>query len=48
MRKRKLKYAGHVMRRSSGDAHLYILEGRVNGSRIKGDPRRSWKGENLE
>jgi hypothetical protein len=42
MRKRKLEFAGQVMRGSSGDAHLYISEGKVKGSRIKGRPRRSW------
>ena len=29
MKKRKLKYAGHVMRGSSGETHLYILEGKM-------------------
>ena len=48
MRKRKLEFAGHVMRGSSGDAHLYILEGKVKGSRIQGRPRRSWMGEIVE
>ena len=33
MRKRKLEYAGHVLRGSSGESHLYLLEGR---------PRRTW------
>src|SRR6188508_3042499 len=28
MKKRKLEYAGHVMRGSSGETHLYILEGK--------------------
>ena len=28
IKKRKLEYAGHVMRGSSGETHLYILEGK--------------------
>jgi len=42
MKKRKLEYGGHVMRGSSGEAHLYILEGKVLGKRPKGRPRLTW------
>ena len=42
MKKRKLEYGGHVMRGSSGEAHLYILEGKVFGKRPKGRPRLTW------
>ena len=31
MRKRKLEYAGHVLRGSSGESHLYLLEGKISG-----------------
>ena len=33
MKKRKMEYAGHVLRGSSGQAHLEILEGRVEGGK---------------
>ena len=36
MIKRKLKYAGHVMRGSSGLSHLQILEGRLEGNKKLG------------
>ena len=42
MKKRKLTYAGHVLRGSSGETHLLILEGRVEGRRGRGRPRTSW------
>ena len=32
MKKRKLEYAGHVMRGSSGETHLYILKGKMYGN----------------
>jgi len=35
-------YGGHVMRSSSGEAHLYILEGQVCGKRPRGRPRLTW------
>jgi len=40
--KRKMKYAGHVMRGSSGGLMLNILEGRIEGRRRVGRPRRGW------
>ena len=40
MKKRKLEYAGHVMRGSSGETH--ILEGKMYGKRPRGRPRRIW------
>lgn len=42
MKKRKLEYAGHVMRGSSGETHLYILEGKMYGKKPRGRPRRIW------
>src|SRR6266516_1662439 len=42
MIKRKLKYAGHVLRGSSGSSHLQILEGRLEGIRKVKGPRRKW------
>ena len=30
MRKRKLEYGGHVLRGSSGESHLYLLEGKIS------------------
>ena len=40
--KRKLRYAGHVLRGSSGLFHLQILEDYVEGKRKVGRPRRTW------
>ena len=40
--KRKMRYAGHVMRGSSGVLALNILEGFINGKKEKGRPRRNW------
>jgi len=42
MIKRKLKYAGHVLRGSSGSSHLQILEGRVEGIRKVERSGRTW------
>lgn len=42
MMKRKMRYAGHVLRGSSGLSHLQILEGWVEGIRKVGGPRRTW------
>ena len=42
MWKRKLTFAGHVLRGSSGDSHLLVLEGKINGKRGKGRPRLTW------
>ena len=33
MKRQKLEYAGHVMRGSSGETHVYILEGKMQCSR---------------
>ena len=42
--KRKLSYAGHIMRNTSGhyDTLLTTIEGRLNGKRGRGRPRRTW------
>jgi len=42
MKKRKLEYAGHVLRGSSGTTHLVLLEGKVYGERTRGRPRLTW------
>jgi len=42
MIKRKMEYAGHVLRGSSGLSHLQILEGRVEGKNKVGRPIRLW------
>ena len=42
MMKRKMKYAGHVLRGSAGVSHLQILEGQVEGIRKQGRPRDTW------
>src|SRR2546425_227669 len=41
MMKRKLRYAGHVLRGSSGLSHLQILEGYVEDKRKVGRRRRT-------
>ena len=48
MIKRKLEYAGHVLRGSSGLSHLQILEGRVEEKRKVGRPKRIWLDDILE
>src|SRR5437867_2471892 len=42
MIKRKIEYAGHVLRGSSGSSHLQILEGRVERKKKVGHPIRIW------
>ena len=42
MKRRKLEYAGHVLRGSSGETHLLLLEGKVNGKRPRARPRHTW------
>src|SRR6267154_1488056 len=42
MMKRKMRYAVHVLRGSSGLTHLQILEGYVEGKRKLRAPRRVW------
>ena len=48
MKKRKLMFGGHLMRGSSGEAHLYILEGKVNGTKNRGRPRLTWMNDVIE
>src|SRR5258708_3998844 len=48
MMKRKMKYAGHVLRGSSGLSHLQILEGDVEGKRKVGAPRRVWMNDIMD
>ena len=40
--KRKTEYAGHVLRGLCGLSHLQILEGRVEGKKKVGCPKRIW------
>uniref|UniRef100_A0A8D8LWF0 Endonuclease-reverse transcriptase n=1 Tax=Cacopsylla melanoneura TaxID=428564 RepID=A0A8D8LWF0_9HEMI len=42
IKKRKMAYAGHIMRGSSGEFLLNIVEGRIAGSRDRGNQRRKW------
>uniref|UniRef100_A0A8D8WJF1 Craniofacial development protein 2 n=1 Tax=Cacopsylla melanoneura TaxID=428564 RepID=A0A8D8WJF1_9HEMI len=42
IKKRKMAYAGHIMRGSSGELLLNIVEGRIVGSRDRGRQRRKW------
>ena len=42
MIKTKMKYAGHVMRESSGFSHLQILEGHLEGKQKVERPKRKW------
>ena len=48
MMKRKMKYAGHVLRGSSGLSHLQILEGCLEGKIKVGISRRLWMKEIME
>src|SRR2546425_1774263 len=45
MIKRKMEYAGHVLRGSSGLLHLQILEGKVEEKKKVGHPIRIWMDE---
>jgi len=40
--KQKMAYAGHVLRGSSGDSALQILEGNIEGKLYQGRPGRMW------
>ncbi|KAL1446569.1 hypothetical protein WDU94_003622 [Cyamophila willieti] len=42
IKKRKMAYAGHIMRGSSGEFLLNIMEGKIAGSRDRGRQRRKW------
>ena len=42
MIKRKMEYAGHVLRGASDVSHLQILEGRIEGKKKVGRPIRIW------
>ena len=44
LKHRKLSYAGHIMRNTSGhyDTLLTTIEGRLEGKRGRGRPRRTW------
>ena len=42
MWRRKMEFVGHVLRGSSGNSHLSILDGKVCGKRLRGRPRLSW------
>jgi len=40
--KQKLNFAGHILRGSSDQSALLILEGKLNGINTQGRPRRMW------
>jgi len=42
IQKQKMAFAGHVLRGSSGESALQILEGQLEASTAKGRPRRMW------
>jgi hypothetical protein len=48
MIRRKMEYAGHVLRGSSGLSHLQILEGNLEGKRKQGGPRRIWMNDIMD
>ena len=47
LKNRKMSYAGHIMRNTSGhyDTLLRTTEGRLEGKRGRGRPRRTWVGD---
>jgi len=46
--RKKLKYVGHVLRGSSGESHLYLLEGKISSKRVRGRPRRTWMNDIID
>ena len=40
--RRILRYAGHIMRGSSGGLVHLVLEGYIEGKKVRGRPRRIW------
>ena len=48
MIKRKMKYAGHVLRGSRGLSHLQILEDYVEGKIKVGAPTRVWMNDIMD
>jgi len=42
IQKQKMAYTGHVLRGSSGESALRILEGKLNANTAQGRPRRMW------
>ena len=47
MIKRKIKYAGHVLRGSSGLSHLQVLESMLEGKMKVGASRKTWMKEDM-
>src|SRR5438034_11609515 len=45
MWRRKMEFVGHVLRGSSGNSHLCIVEGKVFGKRFRGRPLLTWTGD---
>ncbi|KAI5747591.1 hypothetical protein M8J77_016283 [Diaphorina citri] len=45
---RKLRYAGHILRGSSGTLLFNIIDGVIPGRRKRGRPRRLWEEDILE
>ena len=42
IQKQELAFAGHILRGSSGDSILQILEGKLEAQLAQGRPRRMW------
>jgi hypothetical protein len=42
IKQRKTRYAGHIIRGSSGTLLAKIIEGKVEGTRDRGRQRRKW------
>ena len=42
MKAKKIRYAGHIMKGSGGSRSVLILEGKFEGKRAQGRPRRMW------
>ncbi|KAI5751226.1 hypothetical protein M8J77_005483 [Diaphorina citri] len=48
IKERKMKFAGHVMRGSNGQLMKSIVDGKIEGTRGRGRPRRVWDNDLVE
>ena len=48
MKAKKIRYAGHIMRGSGGSRSVLVLEGKFEGKRAQGRPRRIWTNDVTE
>jgi len=46
--KQTLAYTGHVLKGSSGFNALLVLEGKFDGKRTRGQPRRTWRDDVIQ